>query len=154
MLLILTHIGISDTDLKDLSNHVAWRLAHTYSQPSMPRLAVGRFISILRQNFQDATREDASAVSHAKLLIFSAHDTTLMSTLHGWGLEKAYEGHGWPPYAATLRFDLLKETSKGIDAYHVRVIFDGRVVHFADEPTREVWPLDTLLRQAEEHVLA
>ena len=87
-----------------------------------------------------------------------------MAVLHGWGLTQAssltriflpveptiaycpqaIDEHGWPPYAATLRLDLLKVAGEG--SLWVRVAF-------ADQPVlcggRDVWPFEAFLSRAE-----
>jgi len=78
------------------------------------------------------------------VVLYSAHDSTLMAALHAWGLTEVIDEHGWPPYAAALRLDLLKTVGEG--SLWVRVSFAGRPVLCGE---RDVWPFEAFLGRAE-----
>lgn len=96
-----------------------WSYYNLYLFPNRTANAqagIGFLIKELHQWMQEAVNGQQTY----KLLLYGAHDTTVMPILAAF---EAWDGL-WCPYAAGLTFELYKQSN----SFFVRLIFDGRVI--------------------------
>jgi len=76
-------------------------LVGTGKSPRIARLSVGAFIEAICTQLEDRSRNE----SDLKMVLYSAHDTTLMAVLFALGV---YD-YKWPKYAADVKIELYKD---------------------------------------------
>jgi hypothetical protein len=120
---------------RTISDHTAWRWMELLRHPRLIYLAMNAFtmriLSAMQERCQvDDTNMSQKTSSLPHLILYSAHDSSLIGLLCAFRLERPTE---WPEYASYLKIELLErstvssESQQDID-YYVRFSLNGQLL--------------------------
>jgi acid phosphatase len=90
--------AISESETEIISKHAAWRWFESLRHPRLAYLAMNRMVSHLIDAMHKHDKEPP-------VIIYSAHDSTLIGLLCSFRLEQP---SSWPEYASYLKLELLE----------------------------------------------
>jgi acid phosphatase len=122
-----------------------WAFVHEYNT-NVGRVTGKPLLKKIAQYMENARREEVSLkATSLKYVLFSAHDSTLLSEMSA--LESPLAGTNAPPYAACLHFGLFES---GPARFQIRVNYKDHADHVVPDPEDggAAWPLEHLLKLA------
>jgi Histidine phosphatase superfamily (branch 2) len=128
--------AISQHDTEAIAAHTAWRWFEALRHPRLIYLAMNPMVSRMVQALHQHEHEPP-------VIIYSAHDSTLIGLLCGFRLEKPTV---WPEYGSFLKVELMEVTCQGNKQHVVRFSLNGNLLRSVwedEEPLHEI-PLDIL----------
>ena len=115
---------ITDEDIVALSTHTAWRWFENLSDSRLSFLAMNKFALSIMNTMHNVDDKDTPPV-----IIYSAHDSSLIGLLCAFRLEQPTE---WPEYASYLKIELLEVTTATTKPtkveYMVRFSLNGKLL--------------------------
>jgi|LauGreSBDMM110SN_4_FD.fasta_scaffold21779_2 hypothetical protein len=161
--------GITKDDVLSVKRYVEWMWSNLYRDRDLVRLALGRFIYELvddmslsinfpiHQHRNQTVHESKQGVNttrltsysrnininrSTKMLIYSAHDATLVPILKVLG----YPSDEWPEYAAYITIEISK--SKRNEKHYAKVLYNQK--EFVVPGCASVWcPVETVFQLLE-----
>jgi Histidine phosphatase superfamily (branch 2) len=132
--------SISSQDLEYIGAHTAWKWFEHLRDPRLVYLAMNCMVSKMVLSMQDKL----TSTEESPVIIYSAHDSTLIGLLCAFRLEQPSV---WPEYGSYLKLELIEANmSNGERDYIVRFSLNGQVLRsqWTKDKTLEVIPLNQL----------
>jgi Histidine phosphatase superfamily (branch 2) len=131
---------ISIDDQEAIAAHTAWKWFENLRHPRLAYLAMNPMVTTMIESMHTKLeKEEEPAV-----IIYSAHDSTLIGLLCAFRLEQPSV---WPEYGSYLKLELLEAvTTKGETQLLVRFSLNGEILksQWAEGESLEAIPLDRL----------
>ncbi|KAJ2080201.1 hypothetical protein H4R24_003251 [Coemansia sp. RSA 988] len=112
--------GVDDKLISRVAHMAAVEYLHSgWDMAALTRMQLGRLVYELAGKIASAAEADRAnaSIQQPRLGIYSGHDTTLAPLLAVFGHDAAVREHRapkdliWPPFAASIRVELLKDTT-------------------------------------------
>ncbi|MDR3492839.1 MAG: histidine phosphatase family protein [Gammaproteobacteria bacterium] len=110
-------VGLSDEDAQTIINAGRWVFVTTFKSPEIGRITGNELLKVIAKNLRKASQQKTSL----KYILFSAHDSTLLSQLSALGVPASTT----PPYASDLNFSLF---DTGNQHYIVKIKYNDQDV--------------------------
>ena len=133
--------GVSEDDHRAVVQHAAWRWFETFRHPRLAFLGMHTFCDLLVTASRRAAAADPSI---SPLILYSAHDSTLIGLLCAFKLEQPIQ---WPEYGSYWMMEVLEEEiANDNNQFYIRFSLNGEVL-------RHMWGDDAKEESANDMIL-